>query len=157
MTENTPDPEFVADGELVDADPDDVAERSGLEPGGLAGLDLGSVLGGLDLGSILGAAQDMQAQVLETQERLAAQVVEGHAANGAVKIAVNGGFQFQRVVIDPAVVDPADVELLEDLVLAALHDCSAQVEALQNRENPMGGIDLGGVGGVGGLGGLFGS
>jgi DNA-binding YbaB/EbfC family protein len=115
------------------------------------GFDLGSLLGGMNLGSILGAAQDMQAKVVESQQRLAAATVQGQSGGGAVQIDVNGGFQFQRVKIDPSVIDANDPEMLEDLILAALHDCSAQVEAAQSRENPVGGLDLGGLGGLGGL------
>ena len=73
---------------------------------------------GFDLGSLLEQAQVMQQQV-----------VEGQSGGGAVKVRVNGAMQFQSVTIDPAAVDPDDVTMLEDLVLAAVHDAVAQVQA----------------------------
>lgn len=73
---------------------------------------------GFDLGSLLEQAQAMQQQV-----------VEGQSGGGAVKVRVTGAMQFQSVTIDPAAVDPDDVPMLEDLVLAAVNDAVAQVQA----------------------------
>lgn len=73
---------------------------------------------GFDLGGLLEQAQAMQQQV-----------VEGQSGGGAVKVRVNGAMQFQSVTIDPAAVDPDDVTMLEDLVLAAVHDAVTQVQA----------------------------
>ncbi len=111
---------------------------------GLAG-DLSGALGGLDLGSLLGAAQSMQAQMLEAQEELASTVVEGQAGGGVVRIEVTGGMEFRSVHIDPAAVDPDDPTLLEDLVLAALHEAVGEVNRLQAGASPLGGLDLGGL------------
>jgi DNA-binding YbaB/EbfC family protein len=114
-----------------------------------------SGLGGLDLGSLLGAAQNMQAQMLESQARIAATTVEGAAGGGAVTVTVSGGFEFQRVTISPDALpdgtDPDDHSMLEDLVLAAVRDAVTKVNALQAEANP-----LSGLGDLGGLGGLFG-
>jgi DNA-binding YbaB/EbfC family protein len=110
-----------------------------------------------DLGGLLGMAMDLQQQVAEAQEKAAAEVVEGQAGGGAVRIAVTGGFEFQSVVIDPEALDPDDVEMLQDLVLAALHDATAKVAELVAGANPlaaMGGMDLAGLGDLGGLGSL---
>ena len=68
---------------------------------------------------------------------------------GAVRIAVTGGLEFRSVHIDPEAVDPDDVEMLEDLVLAALHDATAKVHELQaEASTALGGLDLGGLGPV---------
>lgn len=113
-----------------------------------------------DMGSLFGMAMELQQQMAAAQAALTATVVEGAAGGGAVKIEVTGGYEFRSVTIDPGVVDPDDVELLGDLVLAALHDAAAKVNALQEQTmNPMAGmdlasLDLGGLGGAGGLGDL---
>ena len=105
-----------------------------------------------DINSLLQQAQKMQQQLMEAQAQAAEQVVEGVAGGGVVKVTVTGGMEFRSVSIDPAAVDPDDVEMLEDLVLAAIHDAMSKVQDLS--QQAMGGLDLGGLGG--GLGGLLG-
>ena len=105
-----------------------------------------------DINSLLKQAQKMQQQLMEAQQQAAEQVVEGAAGGGVVKVTVTGAMEFRSVKIDPAAVDPDDVEMLEDLVLAAIHDAMAKVQDLS--QEAMGGLDLGGLGG--GLGGLLG-
>lgn len=102
-----------------------------------------------DLGGLLASAQEMMAQA----EAAAAQIVEGIAGGGLVKVRVDGHFEFHGVSIDASAIDSDDPELLEDLVLAALRDAAAQLRAGQ--QGAMGGLDLGGLdlGGLG-LGGL---
>jgi nucleoid-associated protein EbfC len=68
-----------------------------------------------------------------------------------VQIEVTGGLDPRTVQIDPSVIDPEDPSLLEDLVLAALHDAMSQVQDMQ--EGAVGGLDIGALGGMGGLGG----
>lgn len=114
---------------------------------------------GFDLGGLLEQAQQMQQQLMAAQAEAANTVVEGSSGGGAVKVEVSGGLDFRTVQIDPSVIDPEDPSLLEDLVLAALHDAMSQIQEMQ--EGAMGGLDLGGLGGLGGgqqgeLGGLFG-
>jgi DNA-binding YbaB/EbfC family protein len=111
-----------------------------------------------DLGNLLGMAMDMQQKVAAAQEEAAANVVEGQAGGGAVRIAVTGGFEFKAVTIAPEALDADDVEMLQDLVLAALHDAVDRVYELQTAANPlaaMGGLDLGGLD-LGGLAGALG-
>lgn len=100
-----------------------------------------------DLSQLLQQAQAMQQQLMEAQAEAAEQVVEGVAGGGVVKVTVTGGMDFRSVTIDPSAVDPDDVEMLEDLVLAAIHDAVARVNDLQQQS-------LGGLGGA--LGGLLG-
>jgi DNA-binding YbaB/EbfC family protein len=95
-----------------------------------------------DLGSLLGKAQEM----MQASAQAADAVVEGQAGGGAVRVTVNGRFEFQSVTIAPAAVDPTDVAMLEDLVLAALHDATSQIGARQ--QQALGGLDLGGLGGL---------
>lgn len=105
---------------------------------------------GFDMEALLQTAQEMGEQMMAAQAEAAAAEFEGHAGGGAVKITVTGGMEFRSVTIDPAVVDPDDVEMLEDLVLAALHDAVDKTSAAD--EGPdFGGMDLGAL--MGGLGG----
>jgi DNA-binding YbaB/EbfC family protein len=99
-----------------------------------------------DLSGLLAQAQNMQQQLLEAQAAVAEQVVEGQAGGGVVKVRVTGGLDFEAVVIDPAAVDPDDIEMLQDLVLAAVRDAVARVNALSAEA-------MGGFGGA--LGGLL--
>jgi DNA-binding YbaB/EbfC family protein len=102
-----------------------------------------------DLGALLSKLGEVQQNLQQAQETAAAKVLEGRAGGGAVRVRATGGLEFEAVIIDPSVVDPDDVDLLQDLILAALRDVVAQAhtEAAQ----VLGGIDLGG-----GLGGLLG-
>jgi DNA-binding YbaB/EbfC family protein len=96
---------------------------------------------GFDLGALLGQAQAMQQQILDAQAAVAAQVVEGQAGSGLVKIEVTGGWEFQSVHIDPAAAE--DLDLLPDLVLAALRDATAKVNDLHT--GAVGDVGLGGL------------
>ena len=107
---------------------------------------------GFDLGALFAQAQTMQQQLLDARNAIADQVVEGQSGGGVVKVKVTGGMEFLSVSIDPAAVDPDDVGMLEDLVLAAIHDAVGKAHELS--QQAMGGLDLGGLGG--GLGGLLG-
>lgn len=67
-------------------------------------------------------AQKLQRQMMEAQEALAEEKVEGTAGGGMVKVIADGQQNVLQVTIDPQVVDPEDVEMLQDLVLAAVSD-----------------------------------
>jgi hypothetical protein len=105
------------------------------------------------LDSLLQSAQQMQEQLLEAQNEVAATVVEGQAGGGVVRVEVNGAFEFLSVRLAREAVDPSDVEMLEDLVLAALHDAAAKIADLQSQTLQVG---MGGLDALGGLGDLFG-
>jgi DNA-binding YbaB/EbfC family protein len=105
---------------------------------GLPDLDL---LGGDALGGLLAQAQEMMAAQAEAAER----EVEGVAGGGVVRIRATGTGQMLGVAIAPEVVDPADVGMLEDLVLAALHDVNAQLLEVQREAmGPLGDLFGGG-------------
>ena len=95
-----------------------------------------------DLGGLLSQMQQMQQQLMDAQQTAAGRVVEGRAGGGVVTVTVTGGLEFRDVAIDPSVVDPDDVEMLQDLVLAAVRDAVTQANEL-NRE-ALGGLGLGG-------------
>jgi len=96
--------------------------------------------------------QKMQADMAAAQDALAEATVEGSAGGGMVKVVVTGTGDVQSVSIAPEVVDPDDVEMLEDLVLAAVGDGLRRAQDLAAEK--MGGV-TGGLGGPGGgLGGL---
>ena len=97
-----------------------------------------------DMNALLKQAQKMQEQLLAARAEAETQEVEGQAGGGIVKVRVTGGMDFRGVTIDPSAVDPEDVSMLEDLVLAAIRD--AVTKAGQISEQAMGGLDLGGLG-----------
>jgi hypothetical protein len=94
--------------------------------------------------------QKMQADMAAAQEALADTTVEGSAGGGMVKVVVSGTGDVQSVRIAPEVVDPDDVEMLEDLVLAAVGDGLRRANELASEQmgGVTGGIDLGGLGGL---------
>lgn len=75
--------------------------------------------------------QKMQERVLKAQEELQTRSVEGTAGGGAVSVRLSGGLKVEALKIDPEVLDPDDVEMLEDLVTAALNEALEKVQALQ--------------------------
>jgi nucleoid-associated protein EbfC len=95
-----------------------------------------------DLGGLLSQMQQMQQQLMDAQQSAASKVVQGSAGGGLVTVKVSGGLEFQDVTIDPSVVDPEDVEMLQDLVLAAIRDAVSRANEL-NRQ-ALGGLGLGG-------------
>ena len=92
----------------------------------------------------------MQADMAAAQDALADATVEGSAGGGMVKVVVSGTGELQSVRIAPDVVDPDDVEMLEDLVLAAVSDGLRRANDLASEQmgGVTGGLDLGGLGGL---------
>jgi nucleoid-associated protein EbfC len=76
--------------------------------------------------------QKMQKQMAVAQEELNEKRLEGAAGGGMVKVIVSGDKQVVEVIIDPSVVDPEDVEMLQDLVVIATNDAMAKAEELTN-------------------------
>jgi nucleoid-associated protein EbfC len=93
-----------------------------------------------DMSALLAQAQQMQQQLMEAQEQMAAAEVHGQAGGGLVQVTVKGSGEVVSVSIDPKVVDPDDVETLQDLIVGALADASKQVTILaQSRLGPLAG------------------
>ncbi len=103
------------------------------------------------LGNIVRQAQKMQAQMQKIQEEMANKTVEASSGGGMVKAVVNGKQELLSIKIGPEVVNPSDVEMLQDLVVAAVNEGIKRSQAMMSEE--MGKI-TGGLG-VPGLSGLF--
>ncbi|MEQ8965100.1 MAG: YbaB/EbfC family nucleoid-associated protein [Azospirillaceae bacterium] len=73
-------------------------------------------------------AQEMQSKMAEMQESLGDLAVEGQSGAGMVSATLNGKYELKRLKIDKSLVDPEDVEVLEDLVVAAVNDAKSKVE-----------------------------
>jgi DNA-binding YbaB/EbfC family protein len=98
---------------------------------------------------MLKQVQKMQAEMMAAQEQLKDEVVEASAGGGMVTVKVSGDLELKSIVIDPEAVDPEDVELLQDMVLAAVNEALRSAQELASKK--LGGI-TGGLGGPGGLG-----
>lgn len=97
---------------------------------------------------MLQQAQQMQAGLAKVQEELEEARVEGSAGGGMVKAVVNGRAEMVGISIDPEAVDPEDVEMLEDLVMAAVRDASEKSRALSEQKMKELGMPTGGLGGM---------
>jgi nucleoid-associated protein EbfC len=95
---------------------------------------------------LLKQAQKMQQDMAAAQEALKEETVEASAGGGMVKVVVTGDLDIKSITIDPQAVDPEDVELLQDMVLAAVNEGLRSAQELA--ASKMGGI----AGGLGGLG-----
>ncbi|KEZ47467.1 YbaB/EbfC family nucleoid-associated protein [Metabacillus indicus] len=76
--------------------------------------------------------QKMQKDMAKAQEELVAKTIEGSAGGGMVTVTINGNKEVTDVVIKPEVVDPDDIEMLQDLVLAATNDALKKMDDLTN-------------------------
>ena len=107
-------------------------------------------MGGMNMNALMKQAQKMQKQMEETQAALAEQVIETTSGGGAVKVSVTAKKELKAITINPDVVDPDDVEMLEDLIMAetneALRKCEEESQAQMSKIT-------GGLSGLGG--GLF--
>jgi DNA-binding YbaB/EbfC family protein len=95
--------------------------------------------------------QKMQADMRAAQEALAAEVIEAGVGGGLVKATVSGDGTLRTIAIDPSVVDPNDVETLEDLVVAAVHEATRLAKEMQQEKlgaatSRLGSLDLGALG-----------
>ena len=97
-----------------------------------------------DFMKILQQAQEMQGRFQKVQEELQGVTVAGSAGGGMVSIEVTGTGQIKKVKLDPSVVNPADVEMLEDLVVVAMADAQkkAQAQAQEQMGKITGGLPL---------------
>ena|SRR5947209_7859625 len=95
---------------------------------------------------LLKQAQKMQADMMAAQESLKDELVEASAGGGMVKVKVTGDLQVKEITIDPSAVDPEDVELLADMVLAAVNEGLRSAQELA--ASKLGAL----TGGLGGLG-----
>ena len=92
--------------------------------------------GGANMQQLMRQAQKMQQQMAEAQEKLDAAEYEAASGGGMVQVKVSGRREITSIVIDPQVVDPDDIEMLQDLILAAVNEALRKGE--EARENTMG-------------------
>ena len=105
-----------------------------------------------DMQKQLKQLQAMQAEMESKQAELAQKEITTTAGGGAVEVTINGKKEITKLTIDKDVVDPDDVEMLQDLVMAAANEAIRQIEELEESEmnNITGGLgDMGGFGGLG--------
>jgi nucleoid-associated protein EbfC len=86
------------------------------------------------MGDMMKQAQKLQAKMVKLQEELAEKTVETSAGGGMVKVVANGKQQIVSINIEKEVVDPEDVEMLQDLVLAAINDALAKSQEMVSGE-----------------------
>jgi recombination protein RecR len=99
-----------------------------------------------NMNQMMKQVQQMQAEMMKAQEQLKHEVVEASAGGGTVTVKVSGDLEVQEIKIDPQALDPDDVELLQDMVLAATNEALRSAQELA--ANRMGGL----TGGLGDLG-----
>ena len=102
-----------------------------------------------NLNQMMQQVQQMQAEMLKAQEGLKDEVVEASAGGGMVTVKVSGALELKELRIDPEAVDPEDVELLQDMVLAAVNEAIRSAQELAASKM---GQATGGLGGLGDLG-----
>jgi nucleoid-associated protein EbfC len=101
-----------------------------------------------NINKMLKQVQQMQADMAKAQDELKDEIVEASAGGGMVVVKVSGDLEVKEIRIDPDAVDPEDVELLQDMVLAATNEAIRSAQELANRKlgGLTGGLDLGGLG-----------
>ena len=105
--------------------------------------------GGGNLNNLMKQAQKMQKEMARMQEELQEKTVEASAGGGAITVVVSGKKELKEITLNPEVVDPDDVEMLQDLILAAVNEALRKADDMVNEE--MGKI----TGGLGGMPGFF--
>jgi len=97
-----------------------------------------------NLAGLMKQASQMQAKMAEMQAKLDAAEVEGEAGAGMVRVTLSGKSELKRVKIDPKLLDPAEAEMVEDLIIAAHADAKRKVEEImaQEMKDATGGIEL---------------
>jgi DNA-binding YbaB/EbfC family protein len=103
--------------------------------------------GGMNMGSMMAKAQKMQADMQAAQAEIEKTEVEATAGGGVVTVRANGAKKILSIKIDPQAVDPEDVEMLEDLVTAAVNEAMTKADELTQSKmsSVTGGMDLGGL------------
>jgi nucleoid-associated protein EbfC len=99
-----------------------------------------------DMSQMLRQVQQMQAEVMKAQEQLKNEVVEASAGGGMVTVKMTGDLELKEIRIDPGAVDPEDVELLQDMVQAAVNEAIRSAQELAASKM---GQATGGLGGLG--------
>jgi DNA-binding YbaB/EbfC family protein len=103
--------------------------------------------GGMNQGNMMRQAQRMQQELLRMQEEQESKTYTAKAGGGMVTATVNGKHEVVGLEINPEAVDPEDVEMLQDMVIAAVNEAmrTADADAAQNMSRLTGGLNLGGM------------
>lgn len=102
-----------------------MGKRGGF-PGGMGGF------GGMNINSLMKEAKKMQADLTKTQEELAEKEFEASAGGGAIEVKVSGTKALKEIKIKPEVVDPEDVEMLQDLIITCINEALRKVDNASN-------------------------
>ncbi len=86
------------------------------------------------MGNMMKQAQKLQAKMTKLQEELAEKTIEGSAGGGMVRVVADGKQQIREIIIEKEVVDPEDVEMLQDLVMAAANDALSKAQQMASDE-----------------------
>jgi len=102
------------------------------------------------MGNMMKQVQEMQAKMAKMQDELAEKIVEGHAGGDMVSVKVNGKHEVKSIVISKDVVDPNDIEMLQDLVHAAINDAMRKADEMVKSEMSAitGGMNIPGLSGL---------
>ena len=101
-----------------------MSKRGGF-PGGMGGF------GGMNINQLMKEAKKMQADMEKSQEELTAREFEATAGGGAISVKVSGSKQIKEINIDKDVVDPDDVEMLQDLIITCINEALRKVDSAQ--------------------------
>ena len=102
-----------------------MSKRGGF-PGGMGGF------GGMNINQLMKEAKKMQADMEKSQEELQTKEFEATAGGGAITVKVSGGKQIKEIKINKDVVDPDDVEMLEDLIMTSVNEALRKVDEAQS-------------------------
>ena len=119
-----------------------MSKKRGFNPPA-GGRSMPGMGGGGNMGGLMAQVQKLQEEMGKTQEALGQEELTVSAGGGAVTIVISGHREFKSITIKPEVIDPNDVEMLQDLLLAAVNDA---VEAAKNLEEERMGALTGGMG-----------
>lgn len=102
--------------------------------GGFPGMGGMGGFGGMNIGQLMKEAKKMQADIEKSQEELAVKEFEATAGGGAIEVKVSGAKILKEIKIKPEVVDPDDVEMLQDLILTCVNEALKKVDSAQASE-----------------------
>ena len=113
--------------------------------GGFRGMPGG--MGGMNQAAMMKQAQKMQQEMLRMQQEMESKTYTAAAGGGMVKATVNGKHEVVDLMINPEAVDPDDVEMLQDMVIAAVNEAmrTADNDSANNMSRLTGGLNLGGL------------
>lgn len=101
----------------------------------------------MNMKKMMKQVQKMQSMMAKVQEELAEKTVESSVGGGVVKVVANGHLELKEIVIAPEAVDPDDIEMLQDMILAAVNDALKKAQEMANAElaKVAGGLNLPGM------------